>query len=409
MVTYTVRHDIHDNLATLLKSFLGAHRRITTGSTYGKLKSGCKIFGAIRCLEVTYSKRNGWHPHAHVLVFCSAVDAGIDVQDLVSFNRWKKATQQQLDTTLWRLWQNNTALEKLTVDKQAFRIDATEGAIADYIAKWGHEPQDGKRAWGAEDEMTKAHSKKARNGGDNPFQLLAAILDGKEELKPRFVEYATWFKGKRQLQWSNGLKKRFEIEELNDAELAEKEIEENISTLAQMNIEEWKQVLAHDWKRKGTFRGELLNFAAVNDHAHIVEFLAREVGIHIDGDESNTSKPGISLAKADDIVVSAFKRKERLRKRYDHIKYTVHLLHKEALNAPTPEEAMAMVAMPDSKLADLRQAYKQADKEYRQLEAQYRDILDNPPVGVHFTVPALYNVIATVLPEEKAAEDVWEL
>lgn len=84
--------------------------------------------------------------------------------------------------------------------------------LSSYIAKWGREPQ--LTAWGVEREVTKCHTKAARSGvtGDrfSPFGLLDMYnLTGSETFARRFLEYATVYKGSRQLVWSRGSKDAF--------------------------------------------------------------------------------------------------------------------------------------------------------------------------------------------------------
>ena len=67
-----------------------------------------------------------------------------------------------------------------------------------------------------------------------------------------FKEYAECFKGKRQLQWSQGLKKQFVIVEKSDEDLA-KEKTEDADILGLLNLADWKRILKQD------SRAEFLN------------------------------------------------------------------------------------------------------------------------------------------------------
>jgi hypothetical protein len=60
-----------------------------------------------------------------------------------------------------------------------------------------------------------------------------------------FVQYATHFKGKRQLVWSHGLKAMFAIEEATDLELAERE-EERAAHGMELSRDDWKIILSFD-------------------------------------------------------------------------------------------------------------------------------------------------------------------
>lgn len=69
-------------------------------------------------------------------------------------------------------------------------LTVQDGSFADkYVSKWG-----------LESEMTKGHSKIAKIGGMTPFALLENILEtGDARSWALFQEYASAFKGKRQL------------------------------------------------------------------------------------------------------------------------------------------------------------------------------------------------------------------
>jgi hypothetical protein len=97
--------------------------------------------------------------------------------------------------------------------------------------------------WGLEDEMTKGHTKKA-NHGETPFDFLRAYLVDSTDKQAGvlFKEFAETFKGKRQLFWSPGLKKRYAIGELTDEELAAKQ-EDYASMLGTITLEQWRDVL----------------------------------------------------------------------------------------------------------------------------------------------------------------------
>jgi hypothetical protein len=104
---------------------------------------------------------------------------------------------------------------------------------AKYVAKWG-----------LEDEMTKGHTKKAISG-ETPFDFLRAYLADATDKQAGalFKEFAETFKGKRQLYWSPGLKKRFAIGESSDEELAA-QMEDHASMLGTITIDQWRDVLA---------------------------------------------------------------------------------------------------------------------------------------------------------------------
>lgn len=79
-------------------------------------------------------------------------------------------------------------------------LDIRDGTYANqYVAKWG-----------LDYEMSKGHTKKGRNGGYTPFDLLQfSMLDGQMNGRTAaslWQEFGIASKGKRQLEWGRGLK-----------------------------------------------------------------------------------------------------------------------------------------------------------------------------------------------------------
>jgi hypothetical protein len=100
--------------------------------------------------------------------------------------------------------------------------------------------------WGLEDEITKGHTKKAIHG-ETPFDFLRAYLGDRSDKQAGalFKEFAETFKGKQQLRWSPGLKKRFAIGESTDDELAA-QMDDQAAMLGTITLEQWCDVLADD-------------------------------------------------------------------------------------------------------------------------------------------------------------------
>ena len=116
--------------------------------------------------------------------------------------------------------------------------------------------QDGREAakyvskWGLEDEMTKAHTKKAKRHGLTPWGLLRAVLDGNApEIAPEpaaalFRLYAHAFKGRHQLLWSKGLRSKLlpEQVELSDQDLVDRPDDERAALLSEISTAQWKAI-----------------------------------------------------------------------------------------------------------------------------------------------------------------------
>lgn len=225
MVTLTAPHYNHQSLKELRAMQRDALKdlRKSSGSYTRMLKDEQGFEGLIRALEVTVSKRNGWHLHTHELWFVKG-DADVERIKQRTLERWEKACYK-------------VGLLNPFDDKQvrAFRrrsVDIKANAsCSDYLAK-----MDESKHWGADREIAKQSTKQGRKSGFHPFGLLVEVEQDGEHAKwaeRRFIEYANGMKGASQLFWSPGLKKKFEIGEKTDEELAAEEVDslERIKTI----------------------------------------------------------------------------------------------------------------------------------------------------------------------------------
>jgi hypothetical protein len=198
LLTLTNAHTINDDLKLLLKQQSKALHSFWTDRRGLKLWDEMAKFGHIRGLEPTFGK-NGFHPHYHVLLFLR-----------------KNLTQDEIIEFKYKLfehWFNCCKKAKLGLPSLEHGLDLRNGDKAKkYISKWG-----------LEHELTKAHSKKGKEGSYTPFDLLNLSIN--DELlygrKPSYLfkKYSEAFKNKRQLSWSNGLKDYFKINEKDDEQI----------------------------------------------------------------------------------------------------------------------------------------------------------------------------------------------
>ena len=125
----------------------------------------------------------------------------------------------------------------MKADSQAEALELVEALREPWLAALKSEGLDGAGAafqvqgataagqylgkWGAAEELALSGRKSGR-AGRSPFQLLADYSDaGDKRAGALFAEYAAAFKGRRQLVWSPGLKKRAGIDEVSDEAAAE--------------------------------------------------------------------------------------------------------------------------------------------------------------------------------------------
>lgn len=220
-LTLTFSHKKHDSLADILFKFSQATKKFMGGRAFQNIRDELGMIGRVKALEVTYSDINGFHPHAHLGVFYT-----------------NDVSLEELQAEMYILWEKACSKVGLTVnEKHGLKFE--DGDVADeYLSKHG--------SWGIDQELTKGHVKKAKHGSFSPFDFLREYLVT-EDFKyiKLFREYAECFKGKRQLQWSRGLKKRFLLEEKSDEQVAKEKIEE-ADVLGLLDLSTWKEILKYD-------------------------------------------------------------------------------------------------------------------------------------------------------------------
>ena len=219
LLTLTNPHHFGDQLADLLAGQAKALYYFNSDRASRKVFASMGCIGQIRALETTHGRlrrvNNGWHPHYHIVLFAaSALDLAALQLDLAA--RWISSCTK-------------AGLKAPSIE-HGLRLDPGEFA-ADYAAKWG-----------LDHEMTKGHIKKAKDG-ESPFDLLRAYLaNGDKQAGALFHQFAETFKGKRQLFWSPGLKKRFQIGEMTDEELANQQ-DDKALLLGTITVDQWRYIL----------------------------------------------------------------------------------------------------------------------------------------------------------------------
>jgi hypothetical protein len=231
LLTLTAPHQRTDNLSDLLKKQSLALKKMFADRTVRKVFEEMGVLGQIRALEVTHGRlsefNNGWHTHYQLLLFCGS---GVDLA------RFDAPQMTDWSVRLYLRWAACCVGAGLGEPSFAHGLKLDDGSkAAQYVAKWG-----------LEDEMTKGHTKKAING-ETPFDFLRSYLADSTDKQAGalFKEFAETFKGKRQLHWSKGLKKRFAIGDMTDDELAAQQ-DDYARLLGVITLEQWWDVLAVD-------------------------------------------------------------------------------------------------------------------------------------------------------------------
>lgn len=236
LVTFTYAHTWADDVAELLVKQQKAWDAVKASRAYKELKAAHGLTGTVRALEITHGV-NGWHPHIHEIWFMESPV-------------YSSVTMAAIKTRLFQLWRVQCLKKGLGEPSEQHGIDVRNGSfVSTYVSKWG-----------LEDELTKANAKKARRPGSrSPFQLLDDYIDGDKQAGALFIEYAKAFKGKRQLCWSKGLKRRFAMADKTDEEIAAEQ-PNTADVLGVLDLDQWRLVLKFRGARRDC-RAELLAHA----------------------------------------------------------------------------------------------------------------------------------------------------
>jgi hypothetical protein len=239
LLTLTFRHKKHYRLIDMLEKFTSALAKFRSGKRYQQVRESMGLIGSIRVFEITYGEKNGFHPHIHLALFYT-----------------KPIILQMFKSVMTELWLK--ALSKFGLDGlEDISLDLQDGSKAEeYIAKHG--------TWTLEQELSKSHIKKGKQGSFTPFDLLREfIVTGEVLYINLFKEYAEAMKGKRQIQWSPNLKKRFIIEDKTDEVIASEKVEQ-ADLLGLIPYDVWKVILKReirsnflDWVEKDGFQSAL--------------------------------------------------------------------------------------------------------------------------------------------------------
>lgn len=229
LVTRTVPHKRADDLGELLAKIAKAESSYRWHRDYKTTMRAFGLVGTVKAVEVTHGQANGWHPHVHELVFLSAPVALADLEEDLS-----------------RIWAAAAVRAGLDMPSRAHGLTVQDGSkAAKYASKWG-----------LESELTQWHRKRGKIESRTPFDLLRDVAEHDDPLSGHlFRQYAEAFHGRHQLQFSRGLKARFEIGEVSDEELVERH-DEDAFLLGSLDVEQWRTVC------RAEARGTLLEVAA---------------------------------------------------------------------------------------------------------------------------------------------------
>lgn len=222
LLTLTLPHQDNQPLQQLLEQLQDARKKLQNSRKWKDTWEQAGRVGSVAGLECTVGW-NGWHPHVHMLVFADR--AGLHEGPPSIEGDLSSRAIDTLKLEWVRLLLKVGAIREeqgSDVYKHGLNVRGGEKA-AEYIAKYGDDH------WGLSREMASTYAKIGVRGTQagfqhfTPFQLLEiadARGDYSVQARAMFREFAAAFKGRRMLTWSPGLKKRFNIAELDDQDIA---------------------------------------------------------------------------------------------------------------------------------------------------------------------------------------------
>lgn len=230
LLTLTIDHVRKDELPNLLDRFTEAMRELWAGGWAGRWRRDLGQVGMVRNLEVTWGTANGWHPHAHALLFIGRHDH----PTIPGLCYYAEEDVQDAEARIKARWQAVAA-------RHGFKVSLRRGATLEDVRSpedaAGYLAGEGKASdWGAAEELTWSHIKQTKGVRYTPFRLLAACDSDDVGAAPAlFQTYADAFKGRRQLYWSKGLR-----------ELLGLGVEKSDEDAANMRDEQAKLIVAVD-------------------------------------------------------------------------------------------------------------------------------------------------------------------
>ena len=237
MVTLTLQHSRRDTFQCVMSDLIKAIEKLRGRRAWSAIVAEYDIVGSVTALEVTYGLLHGWHPHKHILFFTR-----------------RQLTQENYDILKSDIVSLYRAILKKAgrgLSRNAIDVRGGDLGAADYIAKYGREPEDKKNKWSLAAEMTKAQVKisMTNDGHYTPFQLLDFYNAEDKKAGVLFREYARVMKGKRVLTWSRGLRDLLGLDvEKTDEEIAAENDEKDSLPFALLDAVAWRKArnIPHD-------------------------------------------------------------------------------------------------------------------------------------------------------------------
>ncbi len=239
-VTRTFPHTKVDSLVSLRDRLRLADKYMKEHSQYKKMRERFSVYGDIKALELTVTWLNGWHLHVHE-IFLHNADAfdGVALESNPAYVAFLKDFEQ----TYYDIWRDSAIKAGFDEPSREHGLQVQNGDFAaEYIAKWGCEPES---SWDVSSELTKAHIKNSRKGY-TPWALARLYRDTVDErLIPIIQEYAHSMHGQQQLIWSTGLKQKLCVDDISDQQISDK-LDDDAEEIGVLSPVQWKFIVKNN-------------------------------------------------------------------------------------------------------------------------------------------------------------------
>lgn len=195
MVTYTQKHNRFMACGDSLSSLNKAMSRTKSGKRWQGMKRKYGLEGSITALENMYSVLNGHHWHKHVLEVLNRFLTDDEIRSM----------RDDIAGLYLRELSRLGASADFEVGVDIRRGD---DYVAEYVSKFGHEPQVTRSGVSYELANVSGKTKGAEHGHFTMFQLVDLYKQGDELAGRAFLEYAEAVRGRAMLSWSAGLREK---------------------------------------------------------------------------------------------------------------------------------------------------------------------------------------------------------
>jgi hypothetical protein len=211
MGTFTISHAASRALQPLIAAYNPAVSAMLGRGPHKAFKDAIGACYAVRCFEVTWSEKRGWHPHSHVLYFCTG----------------SHPDPALVQPHLAGIWTHVAGQHGLTASKlHGTTLTHADAHAAEYLTK-----------------ASEIGASRTAHGGLTPLGMLGTFgATGDLAYRTKLWEYQTAIKGRRALQIPSDLKAVAGLLDTQDANTSIPAETSTYQTIYTLDAEEWSVV-----------------------------------------------------------------------------------------------------------------------------------------------------------------------